>query len=68
MTTIAIVLQLIQLGLPIAQEIADAVNVEMALSGSPDGPTPEQQATIDAGLEAAHAALQAPRPSGIVLA
>lgn len=64
MATIAIVLQLLQLGLPIAKEIADAVDTEMSLSGSADGPTPEQQATIDAGLDAAHAALQAAQQAG----
>lgn len=61
MATMAIALQLMQLGIPLAKEIVDAVNAEMALSGSPNGPSDAEQATIDAGLEAAHAALQAAR-------
>lgn len=59
METIALALQLMQLGLPLAQEIIDAVNQEMALSGSGVPITSGQQATIDAGLQAAHDALQA---------
>lgn len=59
MGTISIAIQLMQLGLPLAKEIVDAVNTEMALSGSTNGPSDAEQATIDAGLEAAHAALQA---------
>lgn len=58
METIALALQLMQLGLPLAQEIIDAVNQEMALSGSGVPITSDQQATIDAGLQAAHEALQ----------
>lgn len=58
LTTIGIAMQLVQLGLPLAQEIIDAVNAEMSLSGSASGPTADQQATIDAGLLAAHEALQ----------
>ena len=59
MATIAIAAQLIELGLPLAQEIIDAVDAEMALSGSGTAPTADQQAAIDAGFAAAHAALQA---------
>ena len=63
MGTIAIAMQLIQLGVPIAQEIIAAVNAEMALSGAGRAPTPDEQAAIDTGLAAAHAALQAAQPA-----
>lgn len=63
MGTIAIAVQLIQLGVPLAQEIIAAVNAEMALSGAGRAPTADEQAAIDAGLVAAHAALQAAQPS-----
>jgi hypothetical protein len=59
METIALALELMQRGLPLAQEIIDAVNQEMGLSGSGVPITGEQQATIDAGLQSAHDALQA---------
>lgn len=59
MFAITVVAQLVQLGLPIVAEIIDAVNTEMALSGAGRAPTADEQATIDMGLAAAHAALQA---------
>ncbi len=58
LSTISIAVQLMQLGIPLAQTIIDAVNAEMALSGSGRAPTPAEQASIDAGLKAAHEALQ----------
>lgn len=58
-SVIALVAQLVQLGIPIAEEIQAAVVAEMALSGSGTAPTPEQQASIDLALEQAHNALQA---------
>lgn len=59
METITLAMELMQRGLPLAQEIIDAVNLEMALSGSGVPITADQQATIDAGLLASHEALQA---------
>lgn len=58
MSVIGIVAQLVQLGIPLAKEIIDAVNAEMVLSGAGRPPTPDEQAAIDAGLKAAHEALQ----------
>lgn len=63
MPAIVIAAQVVQLGLPLAQQIIDAVTLEMQLSGSGNAPTPEQQAVIDAGLKAAHEALQAAQPA-----
>lgn len=40
-------------------ELVTAVETAIGLVKSGDSPTPEQQATIDAGLKAAHEALQA---------
>jgi hypothetical protein len=61
------VLQLIQLGLTvapeIAAEIAAAAQTEVALFTSGTAPTPAQQAQIDAALDVAHAALQAAVPA-----
>jgi hypothetical protein len=58
MTVTEVALKLIRAGIPIATVIVDAVDQEMELSGSGAPPTEEQQATIDAGLQAAHATLQ----------
>ena len=60
--TIQAAAQLVALGVELSSFIIDGVNVEMALSGSGAAPTADQQAEIDAGLEAAHAALQAAKP------
>lgn len=60
---IPIAAQLVQLGVTVAPAIIDAVNLEMQLSGSGNQPTPEQQAQLDAALDAAHAALQAAQPA-----
>lgn len=59
MNILTVVAELVQLGLAIEPAIQDAVNEVMALSGSGNPPTTDQQAAIDAGLEAAHTALQA---------
>lgn len=59
MSTVAIVLELIKLGLPIAQQIIDAVNLEMALSGSGHTPTEDEMLQLDKALFVAHEALQA---------
>lgn len=56
---ISIAAQLVALGVPLAQEIIDAVNAEMTISGSNTAPTADQQAILDNGLDAAHKALQA---------
>jgi hypothetical protein len=58
MLTITIAAQLVTLAIPLTEDIIAAVNAEMSLSGSGDGPTAGERATIDAGLAAAHAALQ----------
>ena len=63
LATITIAMQLMELGLKIVPTIMDAVNTEMELSGSANGPTKEQQEAIDAGLRAAHKALQEATPS-----
>ena len=55
---LAMVSQLIQLGMAIAPEIQQGVNMVMRKSGSSDPLTADEQATIDKGLDAAHAALQ----------
>lgn len=59
MATIDIAAQLVALGAQIAPGVIEAVKAEMAISGTGQAPTPNQQAEIDAGLQAAHAALQA---------
>jgi hypothetical protein len=58
------VLQLIQLGLQVAPAIIDAAQTEVALLNGGQAPTAEQQAAIDAALDAAHAALQAAKQGG----
>jgi hypothetical protein len=58
MDILSTVAQLVQLGLVIEPEVQAAVQQVMLLSGGPP-PTADQQATIDAALESAHAALQA---------
>jgi hypothetical protein len=58
-TVISAAAQLVAMGIPLATTIIDAVTAEMKLSGSPAPPTAAEQAVIDAGLAAAHAALQA---------
>jgi hypothetical protein len=62
MSALQIALQLVQAGLPIAQEIINGVTTEMQLSGQGRDPTPEEQAKIEAALDAAHTALQAAQP------
>ena len=62
-TVIPIAAELVQLGVTIAPSIIEAVNLEMQLSGSGSAPTADQQAQLDAALEAAHAALQAAQPA-----
>lgn len=57
-SVISIVAQLVQLGIPLAQSIIDAVNAEMALSGAGRPPTVAEHLAIDAGLAASHEALQ----------
>jgi len=59
-----VVAQLVELGLELTPTIIGAVNTVMALSGSGNPPTPEQQAQIDAALDEAHAALQAAQQAG----
>jgi hypothetical protein len=59
----ALVLQLIQLGIQVAPQIISAAQTEIALIQSGGAPTAEQQAAIDAALDAAHAALQAGVPA-----
>ena len=54
-----VVLQLIQTGITIIPSILSAAQTEVALFNSSTAPTPQQQAEIDAALDAAHAALQA---------
>jgi hypothetical protein len=63
MSTLQIALQLLQAGLPIAEDVINGVTTEMQLSGQNRAPTPEEQAKIDAALDAAHAALQAAQPT-----
>ena len=63
MSTLQVALQLVQAGLPIAQDIINGVTTEMQLSGQGRAPTPDEQAKIDAALDAAHAALQAAQPA-----
>ncbi len=58
MSTVAIVLELIRLGLPIAQEIVQGVNLEMSLSGRGRAPTEDEMKQLDAALFVAHEALQ----------
>lgn len=57
------VLQMVLLGLQVAPELIAAAQQEIALFSSGTPPTAEQQAAIDAALEAAHAALQAAGPA-----
>ncbi len=58
MSVVALVLELIRLSLPIAQQLVDAVNLEMALSGSGHTPSEDELRQLDAALIAAHEALQ----------
>lgn len=58
MGIIAIVAELMRLGIPIATEIVEAVNAMMTLSGANRAPTADEQAALDAGLAASHKALQ----------
>lgn len=59
METLAMVSQLVTLGVTLAPEIKSAVNLIMDNSGSGQALTVDQQHTITEGLKAAHAALQA---------
>jgi len=54
-----VVLQLIEAGITVMPEILSAAQTEVALFNSGSAPTAQQQAAIDAALDAAHAALQA---------
>jgi len=54
-----LVLQIIELGLQYTPELIAAARTEIGLFNSGTAPTTEQQASIDAALEQAHAALQA---------
>lgn len=58
-----LVLQLIQLGVAVAPEVISAAQTEIALVSGTHPPSAEQQAQIDAGLDAANAALQAAQPA-----
>lgn len=61
MSIVALVLELLQLGLPIAEEIVAGVNQEMALSGRDTPPTEDEMRLLDQALAAAHTALQTAR-------
>jgi hypothetical protein len=62
----SIVLQLVGIGVVVGPELIAAAQTEIALVTSNTAPTAEQQASIDAALDAANAALQAAVPSGNV--
>lgn len=55
----ALVLELVELGIKMAPSVIAAARTEIDLINSGAAPTAEQQAAIDAALDAAHAALQA---------
>ena len=59
LTLTSLAFMLVTKGIPLAQSIIDAVHTEIALVQSGTAPTADQQASIDAALDAAHAALQA---------
>lgn len=59
MSVLAMILELIRFGLPVAQEVLDAADVELSLSRMVGEPTENEMKIRDAGLAAAHAALQA---------
>lgn len=59
MSVIALVLEMIQLGLPIANEVMAGAHQEMLLSGQDVLPSVAEAAVRERALLAAHTALQA---------
>lgn len=57
--TVLAIIQALAALVPQIPEIVAAVETAVNLLKTGVAPTPDEQATIDAGLEAAHAALQA---------
>jgi hypothetical protein len=60
---ITAMIELIQLGVSVVPQVISAAQTAVSLIESGSDPTPEEQAQIDAALDAAHAALQAATPS-----
>jgi hypothetical protein len=56
---ITALIELVQLGISVGPQVVAAAQTAISLIESGTGPTAEQQAQIDAALDAAHAALQA---------
>jgi len=63
LTLIPAILTLIEQGIPVVQSLIDAARIEISLFESGAAPTAAQQATIDAALDQANAALQAAQPT-----
>lgn len=62
----ATIIALLQAALPLLADVpqfVEGAKTAIALFNSGTDPTPEQQAQIDAALDAAHAALQAAQPA-----
>lgn len=59
LTLVPVVLQLIQAGIALWPDIVSAAQTEVTLFNSSTPPTAQEQAQIDAQLDAAHAKLQA---------
>ena len=57
-TIIAVLIQLIQMGIKVAPEVIAAAQTALSLLESGTAPTAAQQAQIDTALDTAHAALQ----------
>lgn len=60
---ITALIQLIEMGLTVAPQIITAAQTAVSLIESGTAPTADQQAQIDAALDASHAALQAATPA-----
>jgi hypothetical protein len=63
LTLVPIVLQLIEAGITVVPQIIAAAQAEVALFNAGTPPTAAQQASIDAALVQANAALQAAQPA-----
>jgi hypothetical protein len=59
LTLIPLILQLLQAGVTIVPELIQAAITEFEIFSSATAPTAAQQATLDAALETANAAVQA---------